>query len=48
MIYNQFLSCIGSHKQSHTIVQGLQLSDARDLEDILKGHLPVGAPNTGG
>jgi len=39
---------IGSHKQHHTIAQGLQFSDAKDLREIRPGSPPAGAPNTGG
>jgi len=39
---------VGSHKQHHTIPQGLWFSDAKDLREIRPGSPPVGAPNTGG
>ena len=39
---------IGSHKQHHTIAQGLQFSDARDLREIRPGSPPTRAPNAGG
>ena len=35
---------VGSHKQHHTIVQGLYFSEAKDLREIR----PTGAPNAGG
>ena len=37
---------IGSHKQHHTIAQGL--SGAKDLREIRPGSPPTGAPNAGG
>ena len=37
-----------SHKQHHTIVQGLQFSDAKDLREIRPGSPPTRAPNAGG
>ena len=39
---------VGSHKLHHTIPQGLQFSDAKDLREIRPGSPPAGAPNTGG
>jgi len=39
---------VGSHKQHHTIAQGLQFSDAKDLREIRPGSPPTGAPNAGG
>ena len=39
---------LGSHKQHHTIVQGLWFSDAKDLREIRPGSTPTGAPNAGG
>jgi len=39
---------VGSHKQHHTIVLGLQFSEARDLREIPPGSPPTGAPNAGG
>jgi len=39
---------IGSHKQHHTIAQGLYFSDAKDLREIRPGSPPTGAPNAGG
>ena len=38
----------GSHKQHHTIAQGFQCSDAKDLREIRPGSPLTGAPNTGG
>jgi len=38
---------LGSHKQSHTIAQGL-VFDAKDLGEIRMGTLRTGAPNAGG
>ena len=38
---------VGSHKQQHTIAQGLKFSDAKDLREIRPGSPPTGAPNTG-
>ena len=37
---------VGSHK--HTIPQGVQLSDAKDLREIRPGSPPARAPNAGG
>ena len=39
---------VGSHKQHHTIVQGLQFSEAKDLREIRPGSPPTRAPNAGG
>jgi len=39
---------VGSHKQHHTIVQGLQFSGAKDLREIRPGSPYAGAPNAGG
>jgi len=39
---------VGSHKQQHTIAQGLQFSDAKDLREIRPESPPTGAPNAGG
>ena len=39
---------VGSHKQHHTIAQGLYFSDAKDLREIRPGSPPMGAPNAGG
>ena len=39
---------VGSHKQHHTIAQGLQFSDAKDLREIRPGSPPTRAPNAGG
>jgi len=39
---------VGSHKQHHTIAQGLQFSDAKDFREIRPGSTPAGAPNAGG
>jgi len=39
---------VGSHKQHHTIVQGLYFSEAKDLREIRQGPPPTGAPNAGG
>ena len=39
---------VGSHKQHHTIAQGLCFSDANDLREIRPGSPPTGAPNAGG
>ena len=33
---------VGSRKQQHTIAQGLQLSDAKDLREIRPGSPPLG------
>jgi len=38
----------GTHKQHHTIAQGVQFSDAKDLREIRPGSPPTGAPNAGG
>ena len=37
---------VGSHK--HTIPQGVQFSDAKDLREIRPGSPPTRAPNAGG
>ena len=39
---------VGSHKQHHTISQGLWFSDAKDLHEIRPGSPPTRAPNAGG
>jgi len=39
---------VGSHKQHHTIVEGLQFSEAKDLREIRPGSPATGAPNAGG
>ena len=39
---------VGSHKQHHTIAQGLQFSDAKDLREIRPGLPPTATPNAGG
>ena len=39
---------VGSHKQHHTIPQGLQFSDATDRREIRPGSPPTRAPNAGG
>ena len=39
---------IGSHKQHHTIVQGVWFPDAKDLREIRPESPPTGAPNAGG
>jgi len=39
---------VGSHKQHHTIAQGLSFSEAKDLREIRPGSPPTGAPNAGG
>ena len=39
---------VGTRKQRHTIAQGLQFSDAKNLFEIRTGSPPTGAPNTGG
>jgi len=39
---------VGSHKQHHTIAQGLSFSDAKDLREIRLGSPPTRAPNAGG
>jgi len=39
---------VGSHKQHHTITQGLWFSDAEDLHEIRSGSPPTRAPNAGG
>ena len=39
---------VGSHKQHHTIAQGLWFSDAKDLREIRPGSPPTRAPNAGG
>jgi len=38
----------GSHKQHHTIAQGLWFSGAKDLREIRPGSPPTRAPNAGG
>jgi len=38
----------GSHKQHHTIAQGLKFSVDKDLREIRPGSPSAGAPNTGG
>ena len=38
---------VGSHKQHHTIAQGLSFSDAKDLREIRPGSPPTRAPNAG-
>ena len=38
----------GSHKQNHTIAQGLLFFDAKDLREIRPGSPPTRAPNAGG
>jgi len=39
---------VGSQKQHHTIAQGLQFSDAKDLREIRPGSPPTRAPNACG
>ena len=39
---------VASHKQHHTIAQGLWFPDAKDLREILLGSPPTRAPNAGG
>ena len=39
---------VGSHKQHHTIGQGLQFSDDKDLREIRPGSPPTREPNAGG
>ena len=39
---------VGSHKQNHTIAQGVQFSDAKDLREIPPGSPRMRAPNAGG
>ena len=39
---------VGSHKQHHTIPQGLSFSDAKDLREIRPGSPPTRAPNASG
>ena len=39
---------VGSHKQHHTIAQGLCFSDAKNLHEIRPWLSPTGAPNAGG
>jgi len=39
---------VGSHKQHHTLAQGLSFSEAKDLREIRPGLPPTGAPNAGG
>jgi len=38
---------IGSHKQHHTILQGLYFSGAKDLHEVRPGSPPTWAPNAG-
>jgi len=38
---------IGSHKQRHTIAQGVKFSGDKDLREIRPQSSPVGAPNAG-
>ena len=38
---------VGSYKQHHTIAQGVQFSDAKDLREIRPGSPPTRAPNAG-
>ena len=38
----------GSHKQNHTIAQGLWFFDAKDLREVRPGSTPAGAPDAGG
>ena len=38
---------VGSHKQHHTIAQGLYFSDTKDLREIRLGSPPTRAPNAG-
>ena len=39
---------VGSHKQRHTIAQGLWFSDTEDLREIRSESPAAGAPNAGG
>jgi len=39
---------VGSHKQHHTIAQGLLFSEAKDLREIQPESPPTKAPNAGG
>jgi len=39
---------VGSHKQQHTIPQGLYFSDAKDLREIRPGSPPTRALNASG
>jgi len=39
---------VQSHKQHHTIAQGFEFSDAKDLREIRPGSPPTGAPNASG
>jgi len=39
---------VGSHKQHHTIFQGIYFSEAKDLREIRPGSPPTGAPNASG
>jgi len=39
---------LGSNKQHHTISQGIQFSEAKDLREIRPGSPPTRAPNAGG
>jgi len=39
---------VGSHKQHHTIVQGLWFSDAKGLRELRPGSPPTRAPNASG
>jgi len=38
---------VGSHKQRHTIAQGVKFSGDKDLREIRPQSFPVGAPNAG-
>ena len=37
----------GSHKQNHTIAQGVWFSGGKDLRENRPGSPPTGAPNAG-
>jgi len=39
---------VGSHKQHHTIAQGILFSDAKDLREIRPGSPPMRPPNAVG
>jgi len=39
---------VGSHKQHHSIADGLSFSGAKDLREIRPGSPPTRAPNAGG
>ena len=39
---------VESHKQYHTVAQGLLFSEAKHLREIPPGSPPTGAPNAGG